>query len=173
MTRFTRGNSPPDNGSDHLDAYPSGDNHRPAGHGAHEAVRLFKERELDLRRKDHRFLSEWKEAVISDLGGQSAVNNFQLAMVNQAVSLLIILGKMSEYVEAHGVMEGNNLTACLRTSFLAYQNTFRLALISAYSYGGKKLGKKSPNLEDYLKSKEDTQNEGHPDSEEKEGEFTQ
>jgi len=76
------------------------------------------------------------------------------------------------------------LVACLKQSFLAYQNSFRLALAAAYEYGEKgkgKLNKKPLDLESYLrrkerdeqdlkihKSKEEPEHEGRSNSAEEE-----
>ena len=72
-------------------------------------------------------------------------------MVDQAVSLLIILNKMSEYVETKGIMAGDQLTACFRGSYLQYCNTLRHSLGAAYEHTKMKR-KKPPNLKDYLEA---------------------
>jgi hypothetical protein len=172
MTRFTRGNSPPGNGDHLTPELDRGDGQK--GHQAFTALRLWRERDLDLRRRDHRAIHEWQLALVEDLGGQTEVDTFQRAMIDRATECLIVLNAMANHVEAGGIMKGDDLAPCLKTSFLAYQNSFRLALTTCYEHGQKGKGKKKPlDLEDYLKSKEESQNERHPGSEEKEGEFTQ
>jgi hypothetical protein len=162
--KFTRTAPINDNGGDHP-APEEGQEKRPT-HQAFTALRLYRERPLDLRRSDHRALVAWKEAVLGDLrNGDGEVNNFQLAMVDRSVELLIILSTMAAYVEENGIMgKDGELVACLKQSFLAYQNSFRLALAAAYEYGGKKRGKrpKVPSLEDYLRGKtsKEEKNEG-------------
>lgn len=172
MNRFERTNNPaPDNGDGQG---PEEEKH----HQAFTALRLWRERDLDLRRRDHKAIREWQLALVEDLGGQTEIDTFQRAMIDRATECLIVLNAMANHVEAGGIMKGDDLAPCLKTSFLAYQNSFRLALTTAYEHGQKGKGKhpRVPSLEDYLKektSKEDIQNEGHHDSEEKEGVVTQ
>ncbi len=120
-------------------------------HGAFSALRLYRERELDLRRSDHRAIREWQMALVEDLGGQSQVDTFQRSMIDRATELLIVIGKMAEHVEQTGVMKGEELSPCLKNSFIAYQNTFRLTLAACFEHGVRK-PKKSPDLKDYLKT---------------------
>ena len=94
---------------------------------------------------------------MEDLGGQTEVDTFQRSMIDRATECLIVLNAMSNHVEEGGIMKGEDLAPCLKASFLAYQNTFRLALISAYDHGAKQKGKKKPRpLEAILKSKEES-----------------
>jgi hypothetical protein len=129
-------------------------------HGAYQAVRLYKERPLDLRRADHRFLSEWKKSLIDDLGGPGEISVLQAALTDQCVSLLIILSAMASYVEENGIVgKDGELVGCLKQSFISYQNSLRLHLAQVYDYGNGRKGKgkksKKPlDLESYLKSKE-------------------
>lgn len=169
--KFTRtrnnGNS---NGGD-----PAEEEKRPVGetsHGAFSALRLYRQRELDLRRSDHRAIREWQLALVEDLGGQGTVNTFQRSLIDRATELLIIISVMADHVEKNGIMQGNELAPCLRTSFLAYVNSFHHVLNTCFGHGQKQKGKhpKVPSLEDYLRgktTKEDTQNEGHPGFEER------
>lgn len=169
MNRFVR-NKPPGNGNNPAPEEEKRGSAGQATHGAYSALRLYRERPLDLRRSDHRFLSEWKKSLIDDLGGAGEISVLQAVLADQCVSLLIILGKMSEWVEANGIMQGGELSPCLKQSFLSYQNSLRLALASIYGDGEKGKGRKKPlNLESYLKSKEDIPNDRENFSKEDDG----
>jgi len=159
MTRYRRGSNAHNDGEGKEDkgtdkysgGLPAEDRKPWPTHGAYACVKLYHERELDLRRADHRFLAEWKKGVIEDLGGVKEISSFQLSMIDQGVSLLIILGKMSEYVESVGIMgKDGQLAPCLRTSYLAYVNTLRHCLNAAYEQGKRK--PKTPDLRDYLEN---------------------
>jgi len=116
--KFVRGN-PLGNGNDPApeeEKRPSGE----TSHGAYSLLRIYKERDLDLRRSDHRAIHEWRLALVEDLGGQTEVDTFQRAMIDRATECLIVLNAMSNHVEAGGIMKGDDLAPCLRTSFLAY-----------------------------------------------------
>jgi hypothetical protein len=39
-------------------------------HNAFRALRLYRERKLDLRLADHRAIHDWQLALVEDLGGQ-------------------------------------------------------------------------------------------------------
>lgn len=119
-------------------------------HGGFASLRLYRERNLDLRRADHRMIHEWQLALIEDLGGQKVVDTFQRSMIDRATELLIVISKMAEHVEATGIIQGDSLAPCLKTSFIAFVNSFRRTLEAAFEHGKVK-GKKPPNLGDYLK----------------------
>ena len=153
MSRFTRGNNHP---------APPEEEKRPSTHGAFSALRLYRERDLDLRRSDHRAINEWQLALIEDLGGQSQVDTFQRSMVDRATEILIIISAMATHVENTTIMQGNELAPCLRSSFLAYNNTFRHTLLAAFEHGGKK-PKKTADLKDYLESNYPKQKEEQTD----------
>jgi hypothetical protein len=140
-SRFTRGNNHPP---------PAPEEIKPT-HGAGTLLRLYRERDLDLRRSDHRAIHEWQLALVEDLGGQSQVDTFQRSMIDRATELLIIISAMASHVENGAIMEGKELAPCLRASFLQYTNTFRHCLIAAFEHGGKK-SKKIPDLKDYLEN---------------------
>lgn len=153
MTRFTRGNNPPPgngNGGNRDKSAPDEEKRPWPSHGAFSLLRLYRERNLDLRRSDHRAIHEWQLALIEDLGGQKAVDTFQRSMVDRATELLIIISAMATHVEETGTVQNNQLAPCLKTSFIAFVNSFRRTLEAAFEHGKVK-GKKPPNLRDYLK----------------------
>jgi hypothetical protein len=108
-----------------------------------------------MRRKDDRALRNWQDSIISDCGGLPEMDSFQLSMLDRATEAMIILSSISQYVCQEGVgIVGNDgqLTPCLRNSYIAYSNTFRLAMESIYARIGKKPSK-VPDLEQYLREK--------------------
>ena len=160
MSRFTRGN----NGNS--TPAPEVEKQSLPTHGAGTALRLYRSRELDLRRSDHRAIHEWQLSLIEDLGGQSQVDTFQRSMIDRATELLIMISAMATHVENTAIMDkSGELAPCLRASFLQYTNTFRHCLVAAFEHGGKK-PKKSADLKDYLESNYPKKEENENDSRE-------
>jgi hypothetical protein len=123
-------------------------------HSGYAEVTRYKERGLDMRRRDDRALKAFQDNVINDLGGPSNVDTFQLAMLDRATEALIILRCMAEHVEGHGVIDGKgNLAPCLRQSYISYLNSFRHTMASIYERGDKR-GPKAPSLKDILNGSE-------------------
>ncbi len=166
-SRFTRGNRPKDdgNGKPNNDPFAKSDS-KPdwPTHGAFSALRLYRERNLDLRRADHKFLFDWRESLVNDLGGPAEVNTFQLAMIDRSVELLIIISAMGFHIEKVGVMAGDELVPCLRSSYLQYVNSLRHTLSAAFEHSQKK--PKTPNLRDYLTQNYPNPKEGNTDGRE-------
>jgi hypothetical protein len=126
------------------------DNHGEPVHGAFVEARRYKERSLDLRRKNDRDLIAWQKAIIDDFGGIEHLDAFQASMLDRATECLIILKCMAEHVEQNGIVGGDGqLVPCLRNSFLAYHNSFRLTLQAIYERAGRK-PKRLPSIEDII-----------------------
>jgi len=124
----------------------------PEKHSAYAELRRYRERKTDMRTADDKALAAWKDAIVNDCGGAEGMDAFQLSMLDRAVECLIVLRCMSNYVEKTGIMDAEgSLVACLRHSFLAYQNSFRLALQAIYERADKR-PPKPPDLDDYLKN---------------------
>jgi len=125
----------------------------PETHGGHAEVRKYRERKLDLRCRNDKALIAWQHAICDDLHGQVNMDMLQMSLLDRATECLIVLRAISEYVEANGIMgEGGVLVPALRNSFLAYQNSFRLALLAIYERADKR-PPKPLNLDDYIESK--------------------
>jgi hypothetical protein len=165
MTRFRRGDDQaPGNGNGGRGGTP-GEEKKPGHttHGGFQAVALYRERGFDLEKPGDRFLHAWKQALISDLGGAGEISVLQSTLVDECVSLLIILSKMSEWVESHGIIQPDGqLAACLRHSFISYQNTLRINLIACHEHMKKRAkSSKIPTLEDLLKESSQKEEHGH------------
>jgi hypothetical protein len=119
-------------------------------HGGYAAATRYRERGLDLRRRDDRALKEWQDAVIADCGGLQEMDTFQLSMLNQATECKIITREMGRYAKEEGIInkETGQLIGCLRNSYLSYSKEFRRALDKLYGRNGKK--PRAPSLAEYL-----------------------
>lgn len=111
-------------------------------HGGYAQVTKYRGQKLDMRRRDDRALRAWQNSVIKDCGGLPEMDTYQLSMLDRATEAMIILRAMGFFVERKViVMKGGELVPCLRNSYVAYSNVFRLALESIYSRLGKKPSK--------------------------------
>jgi hypothetical protein len=118
-------------------------NEAAVSHGGFAAAKGFRERPLDLRKKDDKALMVWQEAIVSDLGGRQAMDMMQSSLLDRATELMIILRCMAEHCEQNGIIDKEGVLApCLRTSFLSYGNSFRLTLQAIYERAGKTPGDK-------------------------------
>lgn len=122
----------------------SGGNHNV--HGGYSLVSKHLAGILDMRTTDGRMLKAFRLGMLQDLGGEENISTAQLALLDRAEEILIVLKKMSEHVAREGVMEkgyvtknkkgetveivGVDVQRCLRGSFLAYSNSFRRILES-------------------------------------------
>ena len=108
-------------------------------HGGFAAVKMYRERKLDLRKKDDRALKAWQMAIVDDLGGPTSLDMLQNSLLDRSTELLIILRCMAEHVEKKGVIaDDGNLQPCLKSSYIAYANSFRRMLETIYSRQGAK-----------------------------------
>lgn len=109
----------------------------PEKHGGFAEVKKYRERKTDMRRADDRALKAWQTAIVEDLGGPTELDMLQNSLLDRSTELLIILRCMAEHVEEKGVMaDDGNLQPCLKTSYIAYANSFRRMLESIYSRKG-------------------------------------
>ena len=109
----------------------------PTTHAAFSEVKKYREVPFDMRKKDDRALMLWQKEVVKDLGGVENLDMLQSSCLDRAVELLIILRSMSLYVGKEGIMaDDGNVAPCLKTSFIAYQNSFRRTLEIIYSRKG-------------------------------------
>jgi hypothetical protein len=127
---------------------------RPPTHGGYSALKRYKARNLDRRRADDQALIAFQEGVIADLGGLDEIDMLQSSLIDRAVECVIILRSMGAYAEERGVMaEDGNLVPCLRSSYIAYLNSFRLTMESIYSRAGKSKKAKIPSIKDIIEGK--------------------
>ena len=120
-------------------------------HGGFSDVKKYREGKKDMRRKDDKALALWKKGIVDDLGGVASLDMLQSSCLDRATELLIILRSMSLHVQKEGIMaDDGNVAPCLRTSYIAYSNSFRRLLESIYERADKKPPKKI-SLDDYIK----------------------
>jgi hypothetical protein len=125
-------------------------------HGAYANVTRYRERGLDLRRREDKALKAFQDSIISDMGGLQEMDVYQVSMMDRATECLIILRCMAEHVEGEGIMEKDGqLAPCLRHSYVSYLNSFRLTMEAIYARNGKKASSKIPSIHDLMKG--DTQ----------------
>jgi hypothetical protein len=125
-------------------------------HGGYANVTRYRERGLDLRRREDKALKAFQDSIMADMGGLQEMDTYQVAMMDRATECLIILRSMAEYVESGGIIEGDGqLAPCLRHSYVSYLNSFRLTMEAIYARNGKKASSKIPSIHDLMKG--DTQ----------------
>jgi hypothetical protein len=92
----------------------------------------------------------WREAIMKDLGGASSLDMLQNSLLDRATELMIILRNMASYVEKEGVMGADgSLQPCLKTSYIAYVNSFSRIMSLIYERAKNK-PPRVPNLEDWI-----------------------
>lgn len=81
------------------------------------------------RREVSRYLTAVREGLIRDLGPKEAdLSAGQRILIDRVVTKLGVIRCMEEHVREGSVMSGDDLTPCLKTSYLAYNNSVRLDL---------------------------------------------
>jgi hypothetical protein len=108
-------------------------------HGGYAEITRYRERRLDLRSNNDKALKAFADSVVADCGGVENMDTYQVAMLDRATELLIILRCMAAHVEeTHVIDNKGQLAPCLRQSFVSYLNSFRLTMESIYSRNDKK-----------------------------------
>ena len=119
-------------------------------HGAFVEAKRYRERSLDLRRRDDRAIQAWQQAVIADLGGADQLDMLQNSLLDRATEVMIVLRCMADHVEKTGIIAGNGeLVPCLRTSYLSYCGTFARLMNSIYGRVGQKPNR-LPTIQDLI-----------------------
>ena len=75
-----------------------------------------------------RHLTECREGICRDLGGEDLMSMAQVILVDRVVSKLGIVRCIEEYVRENGTFDEKRLTPTLKESYLAYSNSIRLDL---------------------------------------------
>ena len=75
-----------------------------------------------------RHLTECREGICRDLGGEVSMTMAQVILVDRVVSKLGIVRCIEEYVRENGIFDEKRLAPTLKESYLAYSNSIRLNL---------------------------------------------
>jgi hypothetical protein len=76
-----------------------------------------------------KYLMAVREGLTRDLQDSGkGLTTAQIILIDRITTKLGVVRCMEEYVREHSVFEGNELTNCLRTAYLAYLNSVRLDL---------------------------------------------
>ena len=83
----------------------------------------------EYRQHIKKYLTAIREGLIRERGPEEKdLSVAQLILIDRLISLLGIIRLIEEKAKEDGVFSGRNLTASLRTSYIAYNNTVRLTL---------------------------------------------
>ena len=127
-------------------ALPSG---RRSAHGGYTYLTQGK---LPQHRKYiESYLTACRAGLIADIGGtEEGLSTSQIILIDRAIGILGVLRCVEEFIrDKTSIMEGDDLTACLRHSYLSYNNTLRLTLLSL---GIDKRMPETQDLKAYIKS---------------------
>lgn len=121
-------------------------------HGGYRLKKEYQEHGLDLRRRDHKVIQRFRDAVISDLGGLENVNSLQMTLLDRCSEILIVLNAIAKYAKTKPIVDRKgNLLSCLgRSHYLSWQNALRKDLEVIFSH--RKDVKPKENLDDYLEA---------------------
>ena len=76
-----------------------------------------------------RYLTAAREGLIQDLGPtENDLTTAQIIMIDRVITKLGVIRCIEEHVRETSVMKGDRLSASLRESYLAYNNSIRLSL---------------------------------------------
>jgi len=76
-----------------------------------------------------RYLSAAREGLIQDLGREEKnLSTAQIILIDRIISKLGIIRCIEEHVRENSIMDGDDLTPALRSSYISYNNSIRLTL---------------------------------------------
>ena len=104
------------------------------------------------RRYIEAYLTGCRKGLIADISGgtEDELSTAQIILIDRAIGILGLLRCMEEHIkEKASVMDGEELSPCLRQSYLGYNNTLRLTL---NLLGIDKTIPDTPSLKSYVKS---------------------
>ncbi len=100
-------------------------------HGARSAK--VAERYSDLRTTEGQALQRTLDAIVSDLGGQQALNGSQRLLMDMLRSKLIVVAQVGKYIDTKkSLIEDGQLIPVLGKNYLSYFNTIRQTLQDLY-----------------------------------------
>jgi len=77
-----------------------------------------------------RYLTECREGICLDLGGEDLMTMAQIILVDRVISKLGIIRCLEEHSKEQGVFRDQSLVSSLKESYLAYSNSTRLDLLA-------------------------------------------
>jgi hypothetical protein len=126
-----------------LEQNPQRGFYKHGGHSRHVAQKY-----QDKRTREGKQLAAIREAIITDIGGQGALNAGQRLMLDNLMSVLVVITQVGKYVdEQPSVITGGDLLPVLRKSFISYLNTCGRLVETLY---GLRKPKDRPDLKRYL-----------------------
>lgn len=76
-----------------------------------------------------RQLSLVRRSLIQDLGGLNNLSAQRIIILDGVISKLGVVRSMEEYIRSTAIMEGKELSPCLRKNYLAYRNSIDRSLV--------------------------------------------
>ena len=76
-----------------------------------------------------RQLSLVRKALIQDLGGLDNLSAQRIIILDGVISKLGVVRSMEEHIRSTAIMEGKELSHCLRKNYLAYRNSIDRSLV--------------------------------------------
>jgi hypothetical protein len=134
---------------------------RPPKHGGYS---LLVKGELPENRKHIReYLTGVREGLILDLGPtEENLTAAQIILIDRVVTKLGVIRCIEEHIRENSVMRGHDLAPCLRSSYLAYNNSVRLDL---QALGIDKQVRDREDLDGYLESNYGDKGKGNANQE--------
>lgn len=87
-----------------------------------------------------RYLTNCRQGLIDDLGGDQSLSTAQAILIDRIISKLGVIRCLEEHSRETSVMVGQELAPALKSSYLAYSNSIRLDLL-ALGIGRNDIGK--------------------------------
>ena len=118
-------------------------------HGAHTAVRKFREGRIDNRSRQGRHLKEIKEKFLQDLGEE--MNAGQEVILARILEEILFLNLIAEYAKGlgKGIIQNEKFIPALSENYISYTNCLTRNIRLFYDLRGK--GKDSAD-EAYLRA---------------------
>ena len=118
-------------------------------HGAHTAVRKFREGRIDNRSRQARHLKEIKEKFLQDLGEE--MNAGQEVILARILEEILFLSLIAEYAKEQGkhIIQKGKLIPALGENYISYTNCLARNIRLLYELSGKR---KDSEHEAYLRA---------------------
>ena len=100
---------------------------RPPKHGGYSIIATGEFPEN--RKYVKQYLTQVREGLVEDIGPtEEGLTTAQRVLIDRVVSKLGVVRVIEEHIRENSVMRGHDLAPCLRSSYLAYNNSVRLDL---------------------------------------------
>lgn len=77
-----------------------------------------------------RYLTNCRQGLIDDLGGDQSLSTAQLILIDRIIGKLGCIRCLEEHTREGSVMVGDSLAPALKSSYLAFSNSIRLDLMA-------------------------------------------